>query len=143
MTPPASGYGGPTVDEVNDFLAEAFAGSGNRCAAIGDGWAIARHEADRTALRPGGIISGPTVFGAADSALWFALFGAVGIEPMALTSELSIRYLRPAVGEVLLARADLHHVGRRSVIGTVRCWIEGDEDTTVAVAQGTYVRPRT
>ena len=140
MTP--ADYDGPTVDEVNAFLDEAFAGGGNRCAEIGDGWAVARHDADPAALRPGGIISGPNVFGAADAALWFALFGAVGIEPMSLTSELSIRYLRPAIGEVLFARADLHHVGRRSVIGTVRCWVDDDEDTTVSVAQGTYVRPR-
>lgn len=134
-------YQGPTVDEVNAFLVDAFSGTSNRCAEIGHGWAVAQHEADPAALRPGGIISGPTVFGVADAALWFALFGAVGIEPMSLTSELSIRYLRPAIGGVLLARADLHHIGRRSVIGTVRCWVDGD-DTTVSVAQGTYVRPR-
>ncbi|MEM8905048.1 MAG: PaaI family thioesterase [Actinomycetota bacterium] len=138
-----SGYQGPSVDEVNDFIAEAFPGTSNRCAEIGDGWAVARHVADPALLRPGGIISGPTVFGVADVSLWFALFGAVGIEAMALTSELSIRFLRPARGEALLGRADLHHVGRRSVIGTVRCWMEGADDITVAVAQGTYVRPQT
>ncbi|MEO1063516.1 MAG: PaaI family thioesterase [Actinomycetota bacterium] len=137
-----SGSTGPTVDEVNAFLVEAFPSAGNRCVAIGDGWAVARHDADPAALRPGDIISGPTIFGAVDVALWFALFGSVGIEPMALTSELSIRFLRPARGDALFARADLHHVGGRSVIGSVRCWMDDDEDTLVAVAQGTYVRPR-
>ena len=135
-------YTGPTIEEVNAFVFDAFPSVGNRCVDIGDGWAIARHDADPAALRPGGIISGPTIFGAVDVALWFALFGAVGIEAMAMTSELSIRFLRPARGEILLARADLHHVGGRSVIGSVRCWMDGDEATTVAVAQGTYIRPR-
>ena len=130
-----------TADEVNAYLAEHFAGTGNVCVDIGPGWAVTRLDATATILRPGGIVSGPTVFGACDAALWYALFGAVGIEPMALTSELSIRYLRPARGDALYTRADLHHVGRRSVVGSVRAWVAGDPDTTVAVAQGTYVRP--
>lgn len=131
-----------TPGEINDFCDEAFPGSANRCADIGPGWAVARTEADPALLRPGGIISGPTLFGLADAALWFALFSVCGIEPMSLTSELSIRYLRPARGTAALARADLDHAGRRSVIGTVRMWVEDDPGTTVAVAQGTYVRPR-
>jgi acyl-coenzyme A thioesterase PaaI-like protein len=88
-------------------------------------------------------VSGPTQFGLADAALWYALFGAVGIEPMALTSELSIRYLRPAQGEVLHAMADLHTVGRRNVVGTVVLWMDDRTDRPVSVAQGTYVRPAT
>jgi uncharacterized protein (TIGR00369 family) len=61
---------------------------------------------------------------------------------MALTSELSIRYLRPARGDTVFARAELHHVGKRSVIGSIRCWMDDAEDKTVAVAQGTYIRPQ-
>jgi acyl-coenzyme A thioesterase PaaI-like protein len=53
---------------------------------------------------------------------------------------MSIRFLRPARGEVLRARADLHLAGRRSVVGTVTVWTD-DPDRPVAVAQGTYVRP--
>lgn len=132
-----------TPDEVNAYLSENFDGTGNQCVEVGPDWAVCRLDASTTNLRPGGIVSGPTVFGACDAALWYALFGAVGIEPMALTSELSIRYLRPARGDELYARADLHHVGRRSVVGSVRVWMGHDPDTTVAVAQGTYVRPVT
>jgi acyl-coenzyme A thioesterase PaaI-like protein len=128
--------------QINAYLEREFPGTGNRCVDVGPDWALARYDARPENLRPGGIISGPTLFGLCDAVLWYALFGAVGIEPMALTSELSIRYLRPAIGAAVLARADLHHVGKRSVIGTIRCWMEPDPDTTVAVAQGTYVRPR-
>ena len=130
-----------TPEEINTFLEQAFGGMSNRCIEVGDTWAVARHEADAAMLRPGGIISGPTLFGLCDGVLWYALFGAVGIEPMALTSELSIRFLRPARGQAVLARCDLNHIGRRSVIGTIRCWVEDEPDKTVAVAQGTYVRP--
>ncbi len=132
-----------TAEEINLFGTKAFPGSENRCHEVGPGWASARITADPARLRPGGIVSGPTVFGLVDAALWYALFTACGIEPMALTSELSIRYLRPARGPVVVARAELDHVGRRSVIGTVRVWDEPDPATVVAVAQGTYVRPNT
>mgnify|MGYP001952828105 CR=1 FL=1 len=46
-----------------------------------------------------------------------------------------------ARGAVVYARADLEHVGRRSVIGTIRCWMEDAPTVTVATAQGTYVLP--
>jgi acyl-coenzyme A thioesterase PaaI-like protein len=131
----------PTPTEVNDFLVDAFPGSANECVEIGAASALARRLATPDVLRPGGFISGPTQFGLADAVLWYALFGAVGIEPMALTSELSIRFLRPAVGEVLWARADLHQVGRRNVVGSVVVWVDDRTDKPVAVAQGTYVRP--
>lgn len=130
-----------TAAEINAFLAESFPGSDNRCVDVGPTWALARMEPDQTRLRPGGYISGPTQFGLADAVLWFALFGAVGIEPMSLTSELSIRYLRPAVGTVLWGRADLHSAGRRNVVGTVKMWVDDTPDRIVSVAQGTYVRP--
>lgn len=129
-----------TVEEINAFLAAEFGGSSNRCEEVGDGWAVCRIEPGDGNLRPGGIISGPTVFGACDAALYYACFTRIGIEPMVLTSELSIRYLRPAKGAVLRARADLHQVGRRSIVGTVVAWTD-TIDTPVAVAQGTYVRP--
>ena len=129
-----------TCDEINAFLERDFPGNGNRCEEVGDRWAVAVLRTEGVNLRPGGIISGPTVFGACDAALYYACFTVLGIEPMALTSEQSIRFLRPARGSVLYARADLDQVGRRSIIGTVRAWTV-DPDKPVAVAQGTYVRP--
>jgi acyl-coenzyme A thioesterase PaaI-like protein len=134
-----------TPDEINEAVQALWPGGASGSAiATGPTWAITAMTPPTTSLRPGAIISGPTVFGLADCALWYALFASVGIEPMALTSELSIRYLRPARGTRLYARADIQHAGRRSVIGTVRCWVDsetGEGAPSVAVAQGTYVRP--
>ena len=76
-------------------------------------------------------------------ALWYVTFVAIGrIEPMALTSELSIRFLRPAQGERIWARADLATATRRSVVGSVSVWMDDRSDRPTAVAQGTYVLPR-
>ena len=60
---------------------------------------------------------------------------------MALTSELSIRFLRPAIGRIVWARGDIDIVTRRSVVGTVRVWIDDDIDRPTATAQGTYAIP--
>lgn len=130
-----------TVAQINDFVAREFPASDNRCEQVGEGWAIARLGARSTSIRPGDIISGTTVFGLCDEALYYACFTVIGIEPMTLTSEMSIRYLRPARGAELRARADLHDVGRRSLVGSIVAWTD-DADKPVAVAQGTYVRPR-
>jgi uncharacterized protein (TIGR00369 family) len=131
---------GVSVEEINAFLAAEFTGNGNYCESAGQRWAVARMDTSAVNLRPGGIISGPTVFGVCDAALYYACFTVMGIEPMVLTSEMSIRFLRPARGQVLRARAELHHAGRRSLIGTVIAWTD-DVNKPVAAAQGTYVAP--
>ena len=132
----------PTVGAINAMLVGEFSGMGSRCAAVGPDFALAHLIPDQDALRPGGFISGPTQFGMADAALWYLTFGAIGrIEPMALTSELSIRYVRPAQGTNMWARATLDKAGRRNVVGTVRIWCDDDEDRITATAQGTYALP--
>ena len=131
-----------TVDAINAAVKSSFPGSSHRCHEIGDTYAISRFIPDETSIRPGGYISGPTQFGAADAVLWYMSFGALGrIEEMALTSELSIRFLRPAIGEVLWARADLDIKTRRSIVGTVKVWVDDKIDKPTATAQGTYAIP--
>ena len=131
-----------TTEEINAFLVDQFGGNNNHCESVGERWAVAAMETSATNLRPGGIISGPTVFAICDAALYYACFTVMGIVPMVLTSEMSIRFMRPARGAVLRARAELHHAGRRSLIGTVVAWTD-DPDKPVAAAQGTYVAPVT
>jgi len=121
---------------------ELFPGSNNSCADVGATFAVARRAVDESELRPGGFVSGPSQFGLADAALWYLVFGALGrVEPMALTSELSIRFLRPAQGTVLWARATLESAGRRSVVGSVHVWCDDRSDKPTATAQGTYALP--
>jgi len=134
----------PTAEEINDFLLESFpaaAADGIRCIDVGEGSATARWPYDGSTLRPGGYISGPVMFSLADSALWFASFTSIGIEAMAVTSEMSIRFLRPAVGGDLVAQATIQSTSRRRLVGSIELWIDGAQDKLVAVAQGTYVRP--
>ena len=69
-----------TADEINAYLAEAFPISGQRCVEVGGRWAVAAITPDERSRRPGDIISGPTIFGLCDAVLWYALFGAVGLD---------------------------------------------------------------
>jgi len=132
----------PTAAAVNEMIEQLFPGSNNTCDTIGADFAVARREISEAELRPGAFVSGPSQFGLADAALWYLVFGATGrIEPMALTSELSIRFLRPAQGKVLWAKATLDVAGRRNVVGTVRVWCDDRSDKPTATAQGTYVLP--
>lgn len=133
----------PTPAGVNQMLEDAFPGTGNACIDLGPTHAVARIDIDPGSSRPGGFVSGPTQFALADAALWYLVFGVIGrVEPMALTSELSIRFLRPGQGSVLWARATLESAGSRSIVGSVRVWCDDGESRPSSVAQGTYVLPR-
>ena len=131
-----------TVEAVNAMVAEQFPGSENRCLELGPDFAVAVYDVQDSNIRPGGFVSGPTQFALIDSALWFLTFAALGrVEPMALTSELSIRFLRPAEGRRIVCRATLESVSRRSVVGTAHVWVDGRPEKVTATGQGTYAIP--
>lgn len=134
---------GVTPASIDAYVAEVWPdASGTECLEVSGRHALIRRRVVPETIRPGGFVSGPTQFSIADAALWYALFGAVGLEAMALTSELSIRFVRPAIGTQLMARARLESVGRRNVVGTITVWTD-DESRPSAICQGTYVRPQT
>jgi len=131
-----------TPDHINRLLSDTVPDATHRCTELSATHAVARLVVSKAELRPGDLISGPSQFRLADAVLWFMVFGAIDrIELMAVTSELSMRFLRPAQGSVLWARADLDACGRRNVVGTVRLWVDDRVDRAVSVGQGTYVRP--
>lgn len=131
-----------TIDAVNAAVAEHYPTNTNRCVELGPDFAVVEYTVNPDILRPGGFVSGPTQFALADTALWFVTWVALGrIELMALTSELSIRYLRPAQGERVYCRAQIESVSRRSVVGTCHVWCDDRRDRVTATAQGTYALP--
>ena len=131
-----------TVTAINEMTEEQFPGLAGRCVEIGPDYAVAVSDVSDASIRPGGFVSGPFQFALADMALWFLAFVALDrIEPMALTSELSMRYLRPAQGARLVCRAQLEARSRRSVVGTCHVWVDGVPDRITATGQGTYAIP--
>lgn len=129
-----------TPAQINAFVASVYpmASSVIRCDLVADDHIYARCFYDESTLRPGGFISGPTMFTTADVALWYLSFTQLGLQAMAVTSDLHIDFLRPAVGGDLIARAELLRAGKSRVTGRVSMWIEGQEDRVVAHATGSY-----
>lgn len=95
---------------------------------------------DGAFVRPGGTISGPTMFTLADLALWAATLSIVGMQPLAVTSHLAISFLRRPAPTGLRARCEVLRRGRRLVHGDVRITSEGSDDV-VCHASGAYAVP--
>ena len=134
------------VETVNDLIREDFPSAwdqGARCEELADGEALIRWAYRPEGNRPGGYIPGPTQFAAADIAMWCAVFTRIGLEPMSVTSDLHIFFLRPAVGGDLLARCRILRVGKSRIHGTVDVWVDGAPDRLVAHAVGAYSNPTT
>jgi uncharacterized protein (TIGR00369 family) len=110
------------------------------------GEAVLRLAFHDTQLRAGGTLNGPTMFTLADTALYAAVLTHIGMQPLAVTSDLSIRFLRKPEPKPLVARARLLRIGRRSAVGLVEIASEGDVqgalvEPLVAHASGTYAIP--
>ena len=91
-------------------------------------------------LRPGGVISGPTLMSLADTAAYALVLAHVGDQLMAVTSSLMINFLRGAKPGDLYAEAEMLRLGRRNAVCDVRLWTEGP-DRLAAQANVTYAIP--
>ncbi len=98
-----------------------------------------------TELRPGGTVSGPTMMQLADSVTYALVLGLLGDAALAVTTHLSIDFVRrPEPGE-LVADAHLKKLGRSLIVMSVDIFsvapgAEPDPARPVAVASVTYSR---
>jgi len=92
-------------------------------------------------LRPGGTISGPTMFALADVGMYLAILSRIGPEALAVTTNCSIDFMRkPAAGVDLICEAVIHKMGRILAVGDCMIYSEG-LDAPVARASLTYSIP--
>ena len=92
-------------------------------------------------LRPGGTVSGPTMFMLADVAVYAAVLSMVGKKALAVTTSCSLDFMRkPAAGKDLLAKCTLLKLGRVLAVGDVLLYSVG-EDKPVARSTMTYSIP--
>ena len=85
-----------------------------------------------------GFVHGGVLSYLADNCLTFAGATVLG---NCVTSEYKINYVKPAIGEKLLAKASVLSVGLRQAVCECKVYIVGDkENTLVAVAQGTIAK---
>ncbi|CTQ34317.1 PaaI family thioesterase [Jannaschia rubra] len=104
------------------------------------GVSVTLRVADRH-LRPGGTVSGPSMFALADVAVYLAILSRVGPVALAVTTNCSIDFMRkPAAGADLRCDVRLLKLGRMLAVGDGLLWSEG-VDQPVARASLTYSIP--
>jgi uncharacterized protein (TIGR00369 family) len=83
-----------------------------------------------------GFVHGGVVSYAADNALTYA--GGSVLLASVVTSEFKINYVRPAIGDMLIARAKAVHVGKTQAVCTCEVFALSDGvEKLCAIAQGT------
>ena len=141
----------PSADRVvqdaaalNAFLARAFPGGDEaeraKVILVEPGRARVLRPYDARSLRPGGVISGPTMMALADMAVYALVLAHIGEVPMAVTTSLTMHFLRPAKPGDLVAEARLLKLGRRIATADVGLWTEGP-DRLAAHATVAYAIP--
>jgi uncharacterized protein (TIGR00369 family) len=130
-----------TKADIIDFLTREF--PQNKCVVeeVDNGSATVMHHVGSDHLRPGETVSGPLLMMVADVALYVAILGTIGIVPLAVTTSLTINFLRkPSAGKPIVGVCKLIKVGRTLAVGEVALYSRGNEEM-VAHAVGTYSIP--
>lgn len=92
-------------------------------------------------LRPGGTVSGPSMFALADCAVYALILSRLGPEALAVTTNCSIDFMRkPAANTDMIAKARLLKLGRVLAVADVLMYSDG-QDAPVARASMTYSIP--
>ena len=101
---------------------------------------IIRPYPGEQSLRPGGVISGPNLMAIADTAAYTLVLAHIGEQLMAVTSSLTMNFLRGAKPGDIHAEATMLRLGRRIAVCDVRIWTESP-DRLAAQATVTYAIP--
>lgn len=92
-------------------------------------------------LRPGGTVSGPSMFGLADVTVYLMTLAMIGPKALAVTTNSSLDFLRkPAAGVDLIAKGRLLKLGKTLAVGDVLLFSDGMAEP-VARASMTYAIP--
>ena len=131
-----------TKEEVSAFIASEFPQTKCKVHAVGDMGSTIVHEIGPNELRPGGTVSGPVLMSVADVALYVAILAEIGIVPLAVTTSLSINFMRkPPAGRNIVGVCKLMKLGKSLAVGEVTLYSQGTEEP-VAHVVGTYSIPR-
>jgi len=132
-----------SAEEVQAYVAEVFPQSnqyGFAVEHVATGEITVSMKVEEQHLRPGGTVSGPTMFSLADCATYLIVLAHVGKVALAVTTNLNINFLnKPAEGD-LVAEAKLLKLGKRLAVCDVSIMSKLDRQL-VAHATATYSIP--
>jgi uncharacterized protein (TIGR00369 family) len=134
-----------TAAEVTAFLDREFPqmqrlGRIFEVVSIAPGEAEVRLDANEAHLRPGGTVSGPTLFSLADVGAYVVVLAHIGPVALAVTSHVSINFLSKPPPGPLIAHCRILRLGKRTAVTEIGIAAEGSEEL-VAHATATYAIP--
>lgn len=134
-----------SVADVEEFLRrefpQAFVHDDVRIESADGETALLRQRFSERMLRPGGTVSGPTLMGLADFAMYVVLLSAIGPVGLAVTTNLNVNFLRKGQpGQDVLAVAKLLKLGKRLAVGEVNL-LSGSSPDPIAHVTATYSIP--
>ncbi len=119
------------VAELNAFMGRAFpkstVASRGEVMEITPGRVLMRLPFDERNLRPGGVISGPTFMTLADAATYALIVAHMGDSVMAVTTSLTMHFLRASKPGALFAEAKFLKLGGRLATAQVDLWVDRPE----------------
>ena len=88
-------------------------------------------------LRPGGTVSGPSMFCLADVTFYLAILREIGPQALSVTTNATINFMRKPEADNLMACPRLLKIGRSLVVGDVLIYSKSDIARAKPVAQAT------
>ncbi len=131
------------AEELTVFMREVFDQVADDFAVdhVGEGEITMRLLTGHRHLRPGGTVSGPSIFALADVAAYLVTLSMIGPYALAVTTNCSIDFMRKPLADVhLIAKARLLKLGKQLSVSDVMIYSEGS-DKPVARASLTYALP--
>ena len=127
--------------EMEAFFSKEFPQASFVIESFDEGSVTIRRKVDEGDLRPGGTVSGPTMMGLADCAIYAAILREIGLVALAVTTSLNINFLRrPVADKDILGVCKILKLGKKLAIGEVTIYSEFD-DRPIAHSVGTYSIP--
>ncbi|MBK0398978.1 PaaI family thioesterase [Limibaculum sp. M0105] len=129
-------------EELTEFLDDVFPQIKGQMLieAVGPMSARLRMPVGEQHLRPGGTVSGPSMFTLADCAFYVAILAQIGREALTVTTSATINFLRKPAAADLVCEARILKLGRALVVGDATILQEG-QSGPVAHATMTYSIP--
>lgn len=134
-----------TADELNAFMSRVFPqlNEGSRDYHVTDifpGGCTVRLDAGERHLRPGGTVSGPSLFALADIGGYACVLSHAGPDALAVTTNLNINFMRKAEAGPIDGRCRILKLGKALMVFEIEI-VAGPANDLVAHATGTYSIP--
>ncbi|ALG90380.1 thioesterase [Actibacterium sp. EMB200-NS6] len=116
------------ITELEGFLAMTFPQVSDDFTIedIGPMTARLRLNVGEQHLRPGGTVSGPSIFALADVSVYLAILAMIGPQALAVTTNCAIDFMRkPEAGKDLICEAKLLKLGRVLAVGDALVFSQG------------------